>query len=252
MNAGRDQTELRSVELDTGDGVMRGKVAVTTGPMRLAGLVATALQLTDALVDRATKLEVLNNRAISCKPGCGACCRQMVPLSAPEAFALMDVMASLPQPSRDEIRARFEAASGVLEAQNMIEELLDPPSTIEPVLPIARRYFGLGLACPFLEEESCSIHSHRPTACRDYNVTSPPLWCERPYEHDIAKVALPIPLSVPLARAAASAAYIRPQLVPLTLVPGWVQDHAELGRRTWPGPELFDLFLEEVAATYRA
>ena len=41
--------ELRAIELPTPDGVIQGQVAVTTGPMRLTGLVRIAYELTGAL-----------------------------------------------------------------------------------------------------------------------------------------------------------------------------------------------------------
>ncbi len=44
----------------------------------------------------------------------------------------------------------------------------------------ARRYFHLGIACPFLEDESCSIHADRPISCREYLVTSPAVNCADP------------------------------------------------------------------------
>jgi hypothetical protein len=40
------------------------------------------------------------------------------------------------------------------------------------------RYFLQGVACPFLEAESCGIHPDRPLACREYLVTS-----RRPLRH---------------------------------------------------------------------
>jgi hypothetical protein len=33
------------------------------------------------------------------------------------------------------------------------------------------------VACPFLEDEACSIHADRPLSCREYLVTSPPELC---------------------------------------------------------------------------
>lgn len=48
--------QTRMIELHTVDGVMRGKVAVTTGPMRLTGLLPAAFALTNALVERANGL----------------------------------------------------------------------------------------------------------------------------------------------------------------------------------------------------
>lgn len=243
MNAER---VTREIELPTSDGVIRGHVAVPVGPMRLAGLAPTAFALTDALVRRAGELVVLQGKAISCRAGCGACCRHMVPVSPPEAYYLMDVIDGFDAARRARVMARFEAVAGLLEREGMIDELLDPPTVSGDVLPIARRYFELQQACPFLEEESCSIHEHRPAVCRDYNVTSPAEWCARPYEHAVDKVPLPLPLAAPLARVFAGLTGLRACLVPLTLAPRWVAAHAGLRSRTWPGLELFDRFLDEL------
>ncbi|MFH1745874.1 MAG: YkgJ family cysteine cluster protein, partial [Planctomycetota bacterium] len=138
---------------------------------------------------------------------------------------------------------------GVLEEHDMIAELLKPSATDEAVLPVARQYFNLQLACPFLVDESCGIHARRPVACRDYNVTSPAEWYQAPYEHDIAKMPMPLPLSVPLARLAAGVTGTEACLIPLSLAPHWFAQHQELRSRRWPGPELFDLFLAEVQAS---
>jgi Fe-S-cluster containining protein len=36
------------------------------------------------------------------------------------------------------------------------------------------------MPCPFLEDESCSIHPDRPLVCREYLVTSPAELCAGP------------------------------------------------------------------------
>ncbi len=242
--------ELRTVELPTPDGVIRGKVGVTSGPMRLAGLVPTACHLTDALVERATGLEQEAGRSLSCRAGCGACCRHMVPVSPPEAFHLMDVVESFRPERRQVALERFDRTASALDERKMIDELLDPEVVTEPVLPVARQYFALDLPCPFLADESCSIHPHRPVACRDYNVTSPAAWCAQPYEHEIAKIPMPLPLSVPLARLTGRLTREKPCLIPLALVPRWAGARTELRGRQWPGPELFDRFLDELRSQY--
>ena len=239
----------RTVELPVPDGVMRGKVAVTTGQMRLSGLVRTAYALTDAMVARANDLEVENGHTISCQASCGACCRHMVPVSPPEAFYLMDYIDSVEPDRRKAVLKRFDNIVETLTRHEMIDELLDPDFTDDPILPAAREYFGLRLACPLLVDESCSIHPHRPVACRDYNVTSPPEWCRQPYEHEVAKVPMPLPLSAPLARLTAAVTGEKPSLIPLSLVPHWVDKHPDLRKRQWPGPDLFDMFLDEIGAT---
>jgi Fe-S-cluster containining protein len=169
-----------------------------------------------------------------------------VPVSPPEAFYVTDVIDTLEPARRSEVLQRFDAIVKVLDEREMIERLLEPRPTEEPVLPIAREYFGLGLACPFLVDESCGIHEHRPVACRDYNVTSPAEWCTRPYDHDVAKVPMVLPLSAPLARLTATLTGEKPCLIPLTLVPRWVDAHRDLRLRQWPGPELFDRLEQEL------
>jgi Fe-S-cluster containining protein len=216
--------------------------------MGLTGLVYLACNVTDALVARASRLEEEAGRTISCRAGCGACCRHMVPLSPPEALYLMDLVDSFELSRRRAVMEWFDRIVAVLEEHHLIDELLNPQHTDEPALPVARKYFGLQLACPFLTDESCSIHPHRPVACRDYNVTSPAQWCSQPYEHDIAKVPLPLPLSAPLARLTAALTGDRPCLIPLTLVPRWARMHGELRTRRWPGLELFDRFITEIEA----
>ena len=45
--------------------------------------------------------------------------------------------------------------------------------------------------CPFLEEESCSIHPDRPLVCREYLVTSPAELCAGPTQEGVTPVAVP-------------------------------------------------------------
>src|SRR6476469_1740451 len=49
-------------------------------------------------------------RTISCRKGCGACCRQLVPISEIEVESIRRLVDELPAPRRREIVARFEKA----------------------------------------------------------------------------------------------------------------------------------------------
>lgn len=234
------------VDLNTPLGPIRGRVSVNTGPMGLAELVPTALDLTNMLVDRARKREEKEGKRISCQAGCGVCCCQMVPISALEAFYLADFIESISPDRREEILKRFDTIKKELERQHLIDELLDPHYSDDIALPIAKKYFFLNLPCPFLVKESCSIHSYRPVACREYNVTSPPSWCADPYSYEISKVPMPLPLSAPLASLTAQLTDSKPRLIPLTLAPFWVVENADLQKRQWPGLELFQQLMAEV------
>jgi len=59
-------------------------------------------------------------RPISCRVGCGACCRQLVPLSPSEAGALARLVDALPEPRRGQIRGRFEEALQKLDAAGLL------------------------------------------------------------------------------------------------------------------------------------
>ena len=56
--------------------------------------------------------------------------------------------------------------------------------------PLITAYFRLGIACPFLESESCSIHRDRPLVCREYLVSSPSEHCADPVRGTIERVPL--------------------------------------------------------------
>ena len=51
-------------------------------------------------------LVAARGEAISCKAGCGACCRQLVPVSETEAHHLRDVVEAMPEPRRAAVTAR--------------------------------------------------------------------------------------------------------------------------------------------------
>ena len=53
-------------------------------------------------------------KAISCHKGCGACCRQLVPISRTEGERLVTLVDAMPEPRRAAVLARFaDALPGV-------------------------------------------------------------------------------------------------------------------------------------------
>ncbi len=132
---------------------------------------------------------------VSCRAGCGICCRQRVPIAEFEAHRLRALIESMPEPRRSEVIAKFHAAEQrIAELGDSIAIGSDLPLTLEEMSARARRYFGLMIACPFLENESCSIYEERPLKCREYLVTSPAELCAEPENRSIAP--LPLPLNV--------------------------------------------------------
>ena len=127
----------------------------------------------DLVMGRPVKTAEKSGKSISCKAGCGACCRQLVPITPTEAYNLRDLIESLPEPRRSDIRARFAEARRKLDEAGLLEKLLHPETVGDELRAVGMEYFRLGIACPFLEAESCSIYPDRPIACREYLVTSP-------------------------------------------------------------------------------
>ncbi len=235
-----------AVEFKTPFGIIRGKVQVSEGPMRLVDLVSTALEFTDILVKRAIDKEEKEGRKIYCGPGCGVCCNQMVPLSPPEAIWISELVDHLEKSGWKELSQKFDRIAEKLEQLGMVGELLDPDFSDDVALEIAKKYFQLSIPCPFLVDNSCRIYPYRPVACREYNVTSPPEFCRDPYSNQVNKVPMPLPLSAPLARLTAKLTGTKPRLIPLVLTRKWYFDNKELVYRKWEGTELLRGFLKEL------
>ncbi|MDG4550402.1 MAG: YkgJ family cysteine cluster protein [Candidatus Contendobacter sp.] len=186
-------TELlnATAELTVAGRKVRLEMPVSAGPVRLAELLPLFRSMTDAFVE----VSVANARAegleVSCKKGCGACCRQLVPIAEIEARRLREVVEALPEPRKSTILARFEDARQRLARAGLLEKLRQPRQfRDEEVIPFGMDYFQQGIACPFLEEESCSIYTERPLACREYLVVTPAEHCAAPTVESVTCVKL--------------------------------------------------------------
>jgi len=235
---------LFSIEIETATGPLRGRMVVQQGPMRLAELVPLAGELADLQVRQAGVAAGHQGRSISCRAGCGACCRQLIPLSPPEVFYLGQVVAASAPERRARWRDGFDGVVHAARTSGLGERLSDPRLSPEEGMSIAAEWFGMGVPCPFLEDESCGIHPVRPVVCREYNVTSPAEWCSDPLTHEIERVPVPRSISEALTRLTHQLTGLEMRLVPLGLAPLWASAHRELDRRTWPGPELFASFVD--------
>ena len=153
-------------------------------------------QMTSAFVN----MSVTNaNAEISCKAGCGACCRQPVPLSEIEIYQLSALVQSLEEPRRAVIKKRFADGSEHFRRTGWFDRMKEftkkegtesEESVQKRFAATVLEYFYENVPCPFLEEESCSIHAVRPLVCREYLVTSPAENCSRPTAETVCKVEL--------------------------------------------------------------
>ncbi len=177
------------VALRIGDEPVELELAVPPGAMATEDLMPIFQGLTNLVVSIGVERAEASGRTISCCAGCGACCRQVVPISVPEARDLARVVNQMPAERQAHVRARFDAALAMLEPTGLLDRAQD-------VKPDEAAAFGLDwfaqkVACPFLEDEACSIHPDRPLACRQYLVTSPAENCSAPSRDTIEMVTLP-------------------------------------------------------------
>src|SRR5438132_5375828 len=241
------ETRSADVDLGLGDWRLQAKLSVPAGLTRLRLLLPMVQSLANAVVALAAKEAEDKGQTISCKKGCAACCRQLVPISEAEARQIRDLVEELPEPRRAHVRARFAEARRRLEEAGVLEMLLHPDrAPVASAKSLGIDYFRLGIPCPFLEDESCSIHPDRPIACREYLVTSPAENCARPTAETVQCVKLPVKIWTALARVEGVAPPGHAiAWVPLVVAPEWAAAHpAEPSPR--PGPELVRALFEKL------
>ena len=221
-------------------------LTVPRGPIRPRQMLPLLQAVTDLVVSVAEGREAREGRKVSCAAGCGACCRQLVPLAPSEAEQIAALIDGLPEPRRSRVRERFGAAAERLTAAGLIDDLRCPERVSEDqVGALGLAYFRLGIACPFLEEESCSIHADRPLACREYLVTSPPAHCAEPASGKVQGVRLDARVSHVLRGMDRPARGEAASWAPLILAPEWAAGRpGEPPPR--PGPELVREFIERL------
>lgn len=197
MANGNDDQGQETVELPLRlqmDGVSRSvTLSVPTRPMRPVDLLPVIQAFDEEVVALSEAASLKAGKRVSCKAGCGACCRQLVPLSETEARFLSQMVAEMPRKRRRVIERRFEKAVSALQRAGLLNRLRDAwrPENAAGRAQLGLDYFRLGIACPFLEDESCGIHPDRPLACREFLVTSPAVNCSNPGPENIEVVPLP-------------------------------------------------------------
>lgn len=217
-----------NLRLTVGDLRIAHAITVPSGPVEAVEIVPALQGLVNAVVAAAEA-----GKTVSCRKGCGACCRQLVPVSLSEGERLLRVVDSMPAGRRDALRARFAAAEAAITGAGLDQR----QGRSDRELSVA--YFALGMPCPFLEDESCSIHQERPLICREYLVSSPPELCAGPIQEGVTP--LPVPGFSLAARGLQEEA---DDWFPLALLMAWRRTRPRRAtRRT--GPEWVERFLRQ-------
>jgi len=213
---------------------VRIETRVSEGSARLDELLPALRTVDDRLIDTVIASVKRRGGRISCAKGCSTCCRtQPVPITPPETSALARLVARLPEPRRTVVRSAFAAAAERLRAADLYERYMrrDQGLTREGARGLAGRYLALGITCPFLEHDACSIYADRPFVCRQYFVTSPPDLCKAPLDNAVKPVAMPAAFATAVLETTESVSG-RPQFtVPLVLALEYAAaNDAELAR----------------------
>jgi Fe-S-cluster containining protein len=172
----------------------------------------------------------------------------MVLIAEDEARVIRDLVEAMPEPRRSTIKNRFtEAARRITEAGLRREvEDLGRARTADENHALGLAYFGMGVACPFLEDENCSIYEERPLACREYLVISPAEHCSRPTEEMIKQLRLPFKTTAAFARLDADETRAqKARWVLLALALEWAEAHPEESAPL-PGPEWVQRLLQDL------
>ena len=188
------------------------------------------LPLVHGLTDVAVQASVdAQSAPVSCTKGCGACCRQLVPISVVEARAIHALVGEMEEPRRSAVVARFADACRRTEEAGLGDDLRDFSRLrgIPEMNAFGMAYFRLGIPCPFLEDESCSIHPERPIACREYLVTSPPEHCSAPEQERVEGVVLNRKVSAVINQLGADKSRRFARWVPLILALDWADSHPD-------------------------
>jgi Fe-S-cluster containining protein len=190
---------------------------------------------------------VAGGQKIACKKGCGACCRQHAAISPSEARLLAAIVNKMPEPAKSSLVERFDQAverlktSGIME-QAMNYRQLSADETLEMIVA----YFRLGIACPFLQDESCSIHPWRPLICREYLVTSSPRHCASLEKEKIKRLNFPVSIAGTFNEMEGVGRDGVNPYIPLIMALEWTEQHpGEVEYR--PGPKWVQDFFEALS-----
>lgn len=240
-----------SFALPVGGCFLNATANLPAGQTTLTQLLPLIQSLENAIVSRVGEEAERAGTPISCRAGCGACCRQLVPVSFFEAEALSEWMNGLPAERRAELEERFHRALLRLRDAGVIEKILDERWMTDGQLTtqLAVDYFHAGVACPFLENECCSIHPMRPLSCREYLVTSPPSLCDDPSANQVAGVQLPLKLSRVLYSFGQQMEQDQRGWIPLVFLLAWRRSGTRPGNYvSGTGEEVLRKFLKRVTA----
>jgi len=249
MTESTPKTVTVNFRIGIGEESFDASAVVPEGECNLTDLLPVLQSLDDSLLSAVAEQVHEAGLSVSCKAGCGACCRQMVPLSIFEAEALSAWIATLGPEARQILAQRFHQALLKLSSAGLIDRLVseDWLANTDAARQLALDYFYQGVPCPFLQDESCSIHPIRPLVCREYLVTSDPRYCADPKALQTDPVPVPLNFSRVLNHMGAELEPGSHGWIPLVFLFAWMESGARPGAAfTGTGPEVLYEFVRRM------
>ena len=175
----------------------------------------------------------------------------LVPLSAPEAFALQEYVKQLPADRQTQLLNRLQETTDRLTQAglwNRMRDIAEASRQVpdEELDPINQSYYALRIACPYLENELCSIYEARPAACRELLVTSPAELCQDLVQNPVTPLPISMRMSSILGLTWGALTNSPPRLIPLPMALEWAERHEAESQQTWPGSSLLDQVLDNM------
>lgn len=244
-------TERYEIALNTPAGQLTTAIDVPTGFVPVTSIVPLMRRLGEEAQALEQTRTIESGKMLSCHKGCAACCRMMVPLSPPEAFALREYVRTLPAERQQRIAERLARTKSFLLSHGLWNRLSEMGESAQPpddaaLEPVNRDYYALQHPCPFLEDEVCSIYEDRPAACRELLVTSPAEWCQDIVTNPVEQIPVPVRIGPALGLLWGELTTTPARLVPLPTALDWAERHHRDNQTTWPGTELLDRMLDKV------
>jgi len=228
-----------SISISIAGETLQAEVPVPAGVTRPVEMLPIYQSVSDAILNHTVQAAGEAGHPVSCRPGCAACCRKLVPVSQWEARRIREIMDSLPADCLSEVLARFGEARHILRQTGLLDRLGEPAGLgSEEISSLGPSYFERYISCPFLDQERCIIYEERPIACRECLVTSPPEDCfPESKTRAVRQLVLPCSVSAALARSGVQSEPGPARWVPLIVVPEWVDANPETPPVS-TGPEL--------------
>jgi len=252
-------TEVANIHCEVRGQTHLVPISFELGEQPLSAILPFAQQLTEQLTKIAIEQEEQAGKKVSCRAGCGACCRQVIVISFVEAEGIAAAIAKMPLERQEAIRQRFAQAIAQLEAAGLLDQTERPGdrslvgvkanSSVSAAGEVARRYFEQQIACPFLENESCGIYADRPLVCREYHVTSPAEHCQRIYQIGVDRVEVPVNMGGQLTRTVHQLAGEPLQMLTLVLLLEWLAVRPPPPPRTFDGLQLVQALVTDMNRT---